>query len=311
MQKLTFNSLDLPPTVIAKPLPVGKSAKANGIFSSDVTASRQSKKRKRNVDKEDDTPKAFKRLMLFQQGKKLPRGLDNGEKPAKKAKGAKGAKAGDGKDQVVEPTVAKPEMPKILPGERLAEFNARVDQALPLGGLLTKTVKGGKDPLGLKVARTRKEKKMHKMYEEWREQDRKIKEKQQEALELAEEEEEEEGAVKWKIDSEIAEQKKGKKGKKGKKVLGEIDDGDDDPWAKLRKARQEGPVKLNDVAQAPPQLVKIREKFKVKGGARVDIGNVPKASGSLRRREELGEIRQSIVENYRRMMKENKAAKAE
>jgi len=157
------------------------------------------------------------------------------------------------------------------------------------------------------IIRTRKEKKMHKMYDEWREQDKKIKERQQEELELAEEAEEEgaEMGVKWKVDAEIAEQKKKKgKGKKAK-ILGEVDDGDDDPWAALVKARAEGPRKLNDVVLAPPQFTKIpKEKFKVRG-ARVDVDDVPKSSGSLRRREELGEVRRSVVEGYRQMMKTN------
>jgi hypothetical protein len=197
-----------------------------------------------------------------------------------------------------------------LPGERMSDFSARVDAALPIAGLINKTVRGGKDPLGLKVARTRKEKKMHKMYDEWREQDRKIKEKRLEALELAEaEEEDEEGDVKWKIDMEISEHKKKKgKGKKAK-VIGEIDDGEDeDPWAAVARARNEAPIKLNDVAQAPPQFTKVpKEKSRVRG-ARVNIEDVPKASGSLRRREELGEVRKSVVEKYRQMMMENKAA---
>jgi hypothetical protein len=100
--------------------------------------------------------------------------------------------------------------------------------------------------------------------------------------------------------------KKGK-GKKSK-VIGEVDDGDDDPWAAIARARNEGPKRLNDVAQAPPQFSNLpREKFKVRR-ARVNVEDVPKASGSLRRREELVEVRKSVVEGYRQMMKNNKTA---
>lgn len=198
----------------------------------------------------------------------------------------------------------------IQPGERMSDFAARVDAALPLSGLMNKTAKGGKDPLGLKVAKTKKEKKMHRMYDEWREQDRKIKEKRQAALELAQEEDEdEELGVKWKVDIEATEPKGRKMGKgKKSKVIGEVNDGDDDPWAAVAKAINEGPRSLNDVVQAPPQFSNLpKEKFKVRG-ARVNVEDVPKASGSLRRREELGEVRKSVVEGYRQMMKDNKAA---
>jgi len=41
------------------------------------------------------------------------------------------------------------------------------------------------------------------------------------------------------------------------------------------------------------------------------VGDVPKASGSLRRREELGEVRKSVVEGYRQMMKDRAASTQE
>ena len=65
---------------------------------------------------------------------------------------------------------------------------------------------------------------------------------------------------------------------------------------------------LNDVVQAPPAFTKVpKEKFQVRG-ARVEVENVPRASGSLRKREELGSVRRSIVEGYRQMMKERTKA---
>jgi hypothetical protein len=304
---LTYHSIDLPPTVIAKPLPVTKSAKSNGIFTTELTNIR---KRKRKVEKDDDTPKAFARLMSFREGKRLPKSLDDGLKITKRQKRSEAQSATIQKESMTELPNAQTEMPTIQPGERMSDFAARVDAALPLSGLMNKTAKGGKDPLGLKIARTKKEKKMHKMYDEWREQDRKIKEKRQEALELAQEEDEdEELGVKWKVDMEATEPKSRKKGKgKKTKAIGEVNDGDDDPWAAITKSRNEGPKRLNDVVQAPPQFSKLpKEKFKVRG-ARVNIEDVPKASGSLRRREELGEVRRSVVEGYRQMMKDNKAA---
>jgi hypothetical protein len=173
--------------------------------------------------------------------------------------------------------------------------------------LINKTAKGGKDPLGLKVGRTKTEKKMHRMYDEWREQDKRIKEKREEAMELAEEEAmDDDGQVKWKVDIEPTATKKGGKGKK-KKMLGEVDDGDDDPWAQIKRNRAEAKVGLHDVALAPPTFSKLpMEKFKARGRG-VGVDNISNASGSLRRREELGEVRRSVVESYRAMMKDNNA----
>jgi hypothetical protein len=301
------SSIDLPPTVIAKPLPVAKSAKSNGIFTTELTTAR---KRKRKVEKDDNTPKAFTRLMSFRDGKRLPKGQDDGMITTKRQKRSESEKATIRRKSATELSNARIEMPTIQPGERMSDFAARVDAALPLSGLLSRTTKGGRDPLGLKVARTKKEKKMHRIYDEWREQDRKIKERRQEAMELAQEEgDDEELGVKWKVDMESTvlggrEKRKGKKSK----VIGEVNNGDDDPWAAIAKARNEGPKRLNDVVQAPPQFSNLpKEKFKVRG-ARVNVEDVPKASGSLRRREELAEVRKSVVEGYRQMMKDNKTA---
>jgi hypothetical protein len=252
--------------------------------------------------------------MAFSQGAKLRKGLDDGVRLTKKQKKA----ADNGKPSHAETyksPFAKAEMPKIPAGERMSEFSARVDAAIPISGLMNRAGKGGKDPLGLKVGRTKKEKKMHKMYDEWREQDKKIKEKREEELEKAQEEEEDEdgGKVKWKVDMEAEERSHGKKKGKGKKgkVIGEVDDGDADPWAAVARARNEGPRKLNDVVQEPPQFTKLpKEKFKVRG-ARVEVEDVPKASGSLRQRELLGETRRSVIEGYRQMMAENRAASRE
>ncbi|RDL32020.1 Uncharacterized protein BP5553_09422 [Venustampulla echinocandica] len=308
------SKLDLPPTVVAKPLPVSKSANENGIFTSDLTATRRTnKKRKRNTDAADDTPKAFARLMAFTQGRKLPKGLDDGVKiSTKKAKkgGAvttsQGEESGNGGGNAKE---ANPEVLAIKPGERMSEFSARVNAALPVSGLINKTGGAGKDPLGLKVGRTKTEKKMHRMYADWREEERRIQEKRDEARELEEMEEEgSDGQVVWKEEgSEATKKKKGKKGKKRKLLVGEIGDAEEDPWAKIKRDRGEEKIGLNDVVKAPPVFTKPpKEKFKVRG-AMVEVDNVPKASGSLRRREELCAVRQSVVEGYRQMMRDNKA----
>lgn len=83
-------------------------------------------------------------------------------------------------------------------------------------------------------------------------------------------------------------------------MIGETGD-DDDPWAEL-KAKREAPKGLHDVAQAPPSLKKVRQKFKVKDGAKVQVVDVPNAAGSLKRREELSDARKEVIERYRAMM---------
>lgn len=297
----------MPPSEIAKSLSTVRGARENGVFTSDQAPKKNKRKRKNDTD---DTPKAFQRLMMFQQGKKLPKGLDDGIKPTKKQKKAENA-AKEGKMAPVEEKAA---MPTIKPGEKLSDFSARVDAALPIAGLINKSGKNGKDPLGLKVGRTKTEKRMHRMYAEWRVEEEKIQDKRQEAREIAEEEAlDENGKVKvsWQMDDDETTSSKKKKGKgKKKKAIGEIDDGDDDPWAVLKAKRGEAALKVSDVYQAPPTFTKIpKEKFKVRG-ARVDVEDVPRAAGSLRRREELGEVRKSVVEAYREMMQKNREAGA-
>lgn len=270
----------------------------------------------------------------MQRGERLPKALDDGIRVARKKKSTSNDsndKPKDGKKSKAEikadaaaaaAAAQKAEVPTIRPGERMSDFAARVDAALPVSGLINKTAKGGKDPLGLKVGRTKTEKRMHRMYDEWRAQEAKIQERREEERELREEEEEEEdekfgrgsGGVKWKIDGVAAAEKAAAAGKAGKgkrkKLIGEIGD-DDDPWAALKKARDEKKAGLHDVVLAPPTFTKVpREKFKIRG-AGVDVGDVPKAAGSLRRREELGEVRRGVVEGYRAMMKANREKMAQ
>jgi len=251
--------------------------------------------------------------MAFQAGKKLPKGLDDGvqlsKKQRKAASAASNPKSNEQQAEEKEKDEPKQQTLTIKPGERMAEFSARVDAALPVSGLIDKGLgKAGKDPLGLKVGRTFKEKKMHKMYAEWRAEEARIQDRRAAALEdkeMEELEEGEDGRVVWKDDSTTT--KNGKKKKKGgkKKVVGEVDDGETDPWASIQRERG-GRAAFGDVVQAPPTLPKLKEKFKVRG-AGVEVGDVPRASGSLRRREELGEVRRVVVEGYRALMRDHKA----
>jgi hypothetical protein len=259
-------------------------------------------KRKRDGAAQNDTPRAFRRLMAFSDGKKPRSGLDNGDVPHPKSKKTKKV------DQEVASQAEmkeKSELPVIRPGERMSEFAARVDAALPLGGLINKSAKNGKDPLGLKVRRTKKERQMHKLYDEWREEERKIKEQREEELELQAEKEleDEEAGISWKFDTQAHTSGKRKK-KKGKrtKYLDEVGGIEEDPWEELKRKRGETRPGLHDIAKAPPDLhLKKPKKLTVRGAA-VAVDGVPKAAGSLRRREELQEVRDDIVASYRKLM---------
>jgi hypothetical protein len=259
--------------------------------------------------------------MAFASGKPQRSGLDNGDAPKgkgkKKNKSQSEAKpagtttkstataAGAAETKASDPTPR--EDLKIRPGERISEFNQRVDAALPISGLVNKTVRNGKDPLGLKVKRTKKERKMQNMYAEWREMDRKVQERREEERELAEEKEmdNEAAGVSWKLDMETqGKKKKGKKGKRGK-YIGEEGGPERDPWEEIKKKRGEARVGINEVAQAPPEL-KLPKKNLLVRGAAVAVENIPKAAGSLRQREELQGIREEVVASYRKMMSERR-----
>lgn len=244
--------------------------------------------------------------MDMHAGKKLRSGLDNGEsrKAVNKKRKLEESKSKDGKDgagatkaqnKAAATAAAEGEIAeqlKIQPGERLADFAARVNQTLPMGGLARKGASSGE-----RVTKT--EKRMKKMYAEWRSADTKRKEKLDELQEQQEEEDEEKS-------TELGGQSVrfefvGKKGKR-QRMVGEVDD-DEDPWAVLNERREQRKG-LHDVVQAPPTMKVIpTEKFKVRNGAKVEVANVPSASGSLARREELGAARKEVIERYRAMMK--------
>ncbi|KAH9904659.1 hypothetical protein F4778DRAFT_37470 [Xylariomycetidae sp. FL2044] len=300
-----FSTFDLPPSQIAKPLPVKSQSQKDNAEARVQDKAPRNLKRKRNVKDKDDAPRAFKRLMALADGKKPRSGLDDGLDTGRNKRNTKSAqRVNVGKD-----AKQTTEVPTIRTGERMSEFAARVDAALPLSGLINNSVKGNKDPLGLKVWRTKKERKMHQMYDEWREEERKIKEKREEELEMQAEKdlEDEENGVAWKLDS--AGGRSGKKNKKAKRarLLDEVGDVEEDPWEVLKKNRGETRAGLHDVVQAPPEFGATgRPKRALVRGAAVEVDNIPKSAGSLRRREELQTIRDDIVASYRKRMSDKR-----
>jgi len=290
--------LDLPPETIARPLPVLENhAKAK---KKQDRATRRQKSGKRPGFEEDDTPRAFVRLMQFQETRTRLSGLDDGDNGRKRKK-PKTAQSEEFVQPQVE-TAPQPsqQVPKIQPGERLGDYAARVDRALPVAGLMRKGKATKVD--GVKDRQTKTEKRLHKMYAAWREEDARRKERIEEEQEQAEEREEHKRAM---FDGQEVNLPQSRS-RKRQRMIGEVtanDDGEDDPWQVLKEKRA-APKGLHDVAQAPPSFRAVpKEKFKMKNQAKVYVANVPAAAGSLRRREELSDARKEVIERYRNIMK--------
>ncbi|MCJ1300286.1 hypothetical protein MMC08_003082 [Hypocenomyce scalaris] len=309
-KSLNKSTSDLPPATFANPLPVAKPSKPSTTNpKSSVSPSKKpTSKRKRDGDATDDTPRAFARLMAFQtKGLKPRNGLDDGTRPQKKKRKiatTPAATPNDDRSQTANPTANPPVIPQILPGERMSDFSARVDAALPVSGLIGK----GRKVEGIKERKSKMEKRMQRMQAEWREVETRRKEREEEMSDedLVEESDGGDKTAGGAPGKGKASKKKGKRRKSGD------DESDDDPWAAIAAKRNEdvvgkGLVGLHDVVQAPPQFSKTpREKFKVRNGAGVRVGDVPGKAKSLRRREELGEARRRVVEDYRRLMGERR-----
>lgn len=261
---------------------------------------------------EDDTPRAFTRLMNFQNGWKPPKGLDDGAPASKKRKRSNTQDQDRSSDHKHKDTPST-SIPKILPSERLSDYSARVNAAIPVAGLAKKSKRGSELLTGER--QTKLEKRMQKMYAEWREAEAKRKEK------LAQEEDE------WEIEKDEVGKERSKlpastkikhkvECKRRKGLM--MNDGngapdEDDLWAHIAANRNwntiasaspGGLVGLHDVVLAPPKFAKLpKEKMRDKTGQ-----NAPKKAAiiGLKRREELGEARRQVVEGYRRIMSERR-----
>lgn len=262
--------------------------------------------------------------MQFQQGKAKPQssGPDKGESRKRKRDAGDDTQGKKNNEPVAtsvkESAAAGSAIPKILPGEKMADFAARVDRELPLSAMKKSHKPASSDMPKIREERvTKHEKRLLKLQRQWREEEAQIRDKEdaekeereadmEDQLHLWKEWEAEVGTGNGKKNPTTAKKKNRGKGRGHQDTDSDIDD-DPDPWAKLRNPeRMNKPANPLDVAQAPPQLTKPKEKFKVRGGARVDVANVPAAVGSLRRREELAGERRNIVDEYRRLMAEKR-----
>ncbi|KAF2425721.1 hypothetical protein EJ08DRAFT_638494 [Tothia fuscella] len=297
---------DLAPQHVAKSLSVTKIPRGESVSSkppskpsitrksdfqaSTSTASRNViRKKSKDSGRKDDTPKAFARLMQLRDTGKGINSLDNGDARAGNKKRKRGPQE-TAVESMPKEVKEQTSRPMILPGERLADFAARVNQALPVSGLARKA----KQVDGVKERQTKHEKKLQKLVNGWKEEEARRIAKAEGDRDIADEDMEAEKTIWEDRNAELM------RGKKGKRI--EIDD----PWAELKGKRKEA-TSINDIVQAPPQFSTIpKNTFKVKEGTKTD--NVPAASGSQKRREELGETRLGLIERYREMMKEKRAA---
>lgn len=293
-----------------------------------TTTVSQKRRRKDKAALADDTPRAFQRLLNYTlKGRRPPSGLDdNPEPPSKKRKriteiSASRSLPADRSSQTVS---SLPEPPKILPYEPLSTFAARVDAALPIVGLARSKPRGGVEIQG--VRQTKLERKMQRMQQEWRENDRKRRERAEEEDDINVIEDDEMG-VSGAIDtSRRAGHMGNAKAKKKKKNRGnhqpaQSDLEEADPWAAVARKRAEltthptstgrgrGLVGLHDVVLAPPKLSGMpRAKIRAgvgRPGTESGHGAQPFVPG-LRRQAELSAARREVVEGYRRMMRERR-----
>ncbi|KAL8916887.1 MAG: hypothetical protein Q9208_008289 [Pyrenodesmia sp. 3 TL-2023] len=318
---------DLPPTTLARPLPVSKSKPSTSSTKSNHPP-KKNPRHKPPSNSTDDTPRAFTRLMTYAlTGLKTPRGgLDDGLSHPDPNSNKKRKRDQD--PAAPPPQPGQPNaIPKILPGERMADYNARVDAALPVAGLVGKSKRGVMGVGGGGGERqSRLEKRMQRMQREWREEEGRRREWREEAREEEGDGNRGEGGVVGGKGKKIKKKKKGKRrkgssgrggvGKDGGGVGGSYDNKDNNPWAIIAANRQRelaekekgnagggGLVGLHDVVQAPPKFERVPKRRKVQDGDMV--GDVVR-KGGLKRLGELGEARRSVVEGYRRMMRERR-----
>ncbi|KAF8445286.1 hypothetical protein BGX38DRAFT_1143486 [Terfezia claveryi] len=249
---------------------------------------------------EDDTPKAFARLMS--SGTKRKRGGEEdigGPKEKKTSQGNPNKQPLPSTQKKLEQQ-RKPSL-QILPGESLRAFNRRVDASMPIPLKGPKTSKT--DPIDHLPN---------------------SKSKLKQPTSIPAEDPEEEDYSDYLTDSSTysldshgdprpktfrpraprPRQKRTPGRKKKPKPRGPSPD----PFAILLEKR--GKPKFGETAEAPPELrVKPKEilRAKRKVGVGVDVGGIPKAVGSIARREILAEERRGVVERYREMMEGRRA----
>ena len=311
---LSFTRFELPPSSVAKPLPtrdLPKDPRTRASLSKPGDAhggnDQTRAKRKRSGKEDDDTPRAFKRLM---GGYQPPRsGLDNGQ--TSKGINKKSTKTDKPPAEVSNaptqpPTNASTKTVdlKPLPGESASAFSSRVNAALPIISARNRQSKNLTH--GLKERDTKLEKKMKRMRAQWWEEDRRIKDKREENEEEMREKLEKLGGGVL-LEDTVSSRKKRRRGRTDM-------DEECDIWAQVGKKnpdqgsenrpsanaavavsngisnRSKGLVGLHDVVSAPPRF---SNTLKAKLSASMPHRNVGHNEGGLKRQIELSQSPQA------------------
>ncbi|KAK6345196.1 hypothetical protein TWF718_007123 [Orbilia javanica] len=270
----------------------------NGTSSSKPKR-KKSKRSKANGN--DDTPKAFTRLMAYAATGKRPSGLDDPKtKPTSAGKKRKRsdlanesnngavsttADVSTGSEQPSAVTQGLSKPLTLLPGEKLSDFSRRVDAAIPVS---FKGLQRGEDN-----PKNRKKKKKAT------EEDKPEEEITEDSYDFDDNGDPLPNHLKPHNHNPHT------KEQFNKTMKGKRKERSPSPFAILREKRGAVQSSINDVVQAPPSLIVPKEKLrdKTQGGVRGLQGlEVPKASGSLARREMLQEERKGVLERYRALM---------
>ena len=231
----------------------------------------------------DDSPKAFKKLMhLSPQINGKTRSTQNDSSINNKLKSSYRSNSNPDEAQL-----------QIRGGEKLSDFGARVDQALPIADLVRKSNKRSKDyhrsqEVSIKetphsVRHVRNHKGMQEKTHSAAADHSKIVQKTESRI----------ADDKIPVNTSFA--------KRGRLRPGSDVDHDKDPWGVL-EAKRNKPLSLHDIAKSPPELQTLRRAKKMS-----KLGLVgSRANVSPRKREDLENARKATIKNYRRMMAERR-----
>lgn len=231
----------------------------------------------------DDTPRAFQRLTHLTRS-------TNGTIFLFQDKTSVNAKT---KPSHANSSNAKGSQIKIRGGEKLSDFGARVDQALPIADVVRKSNKKTET-----YDKFQDKMKGHKAYSSHRMRDSKAlpgnvysEDVRYSSLDLDAGAQVSDGNT-----FKITNHTKRKRSRRAHKANLE------DPWAVLETQRHKSSG-LHDVAQAPPELKSLKRIKTSNSSGGVNF----RTKISLRRQEELKQARKTVIQNYRRAMAERRS----
>ncbi|OCF58178.1 hypothetical protein L486_04208 [Kwoniella mangroviensis CBS 10435] len=248
----------------------------------------------------DDTPKSASRIISgwkfqseFRKSGKT-NSEDTGEYSKSSSLTGSGSAGVKGKAKAVD----KSEIPKILPNETLGEYNRRIENLLRSG--VSKAIKDAASTKALEVAQANRDKKVRKRKAKLEKliKDGKV---PKEALEKY-----------LKEVREKEEQRNDNSNNKGKRKRDNEEEKELDEDGQGKQARpakefkeMEGPRRLNDIVQAPPQLPHLRKSGEKKTSTKEAYSAIGKNSDKIPlnagQKRILEEERERVVKMYREM----------